>query len=188
MSKIKHQFAGGRMNKDLDERIIPNGEYRDAMNIQVATSEDSEIGTVQNILSNHFITGQGYINDDAYCVGSVSDEKNDKAYFLISPKHIIEGVNINGLGGFQLGYQNLTTAPDDSWVFKNNKAVAAKASGTDFKKIFIPNVSSKLFENPDAEIEIRFKITDYVEGALDLHAYSNDGLSEIRINSITLSG
>ena len=188
MSKIKHQFAGGRMNKDLDERIIPNGEYRDAMNIQVATSEESEIGTVQNILSNHFITGQGYINDDAYCVGSVSDEKNDKAYFLISPKHIIEGVNINGLGGFQLGYQNLTTAPDDSWVFKNNKAVAAKASGTDFKKIFIPNVSSKLFENPDAEIEIRFKITDYVNGVLDLHAYSDDGLSEIRINNITLSG
>ena len=31
------------MNKDLDERLVPNGEYRDAMNIQVrTTSGDSD--------------------------------------------------------------------------------------------------------------------------------------------------
>ena len=35
------------MNKDLDERIIRNGEYRDAMNIQVSTSEGSDVGTIQ---------------------------------------------------------------------------------------------------------------------------------------------
>ena len=40
------------MNKDLDERLVPNGEYRDALNIEVSTSEDSDIGTVQNILGN----------------------------------------------------------------------------------------------------------------------------------------
>jgi hypothetical protein len=53
MPEIKHQFTtGGKMNKDLDERLIPNGEYRDAMNIQVATSEGSDVGTAQNILGN----------------------------------------------------------------------------------------------------------------------------------------
>jgi hypothetical protein len=52
MPEIKHQFTSGKMNKDLDERIIPNGEYRDAMNIQVATSEGSSVGTAQNILGN----------------------------------------------------------------------------------------------------------------------------------------
>ena len=40
------------MNKDLDERLVPNGEYTDAMNIQVSTSEGSDVGTVQNILGN----------------------------------------------------------------------------------------------------------------------------------------
>ena len=40
------------MNKDLDERLVPNGQFRDAMNVQVSTSESSEIGTVQNILGN----------------------------------------------------------------------------------------------------------------------------------------
>ena len=39
MPEMKNQFTGGKMNKDLDERIIPQGQYRDAMNIQVSTSE-----------------------------------------------------------------------------------------------------------------------------------------------------
>ena len=46
MPEIKHQFTGGKMNKDVDERLVPNGEYRDAMNIQVSTSEGSDVGTV----------------------------------------------------------------------------------------------------------------------------------------------
>ena len=45
MAEIKHQFTGGKMNKDLDERLVPNGQYRDAMNMQVSTSESSEVGT-----------------------------------------------------------------------------------------------------------------------------------------------
>ena len=32
------------MNKDLDERLIPAGEYRDALNIEVSTSEASNVG------------------------------------------------------------------------------------------------------------------------------------------------
>ena len=39
MAQIKHTFTTGRMNKDLDERLVPNGEYRDALNIQIRTTE-----------------------------------------------------------------------------------------------------------------------------------------------------
>ena len=83
MPEIKHNFTGGKMNKDLDERLVPNGEYRDAMNIQVSTSEGSDVGTVQNILGNTLITGQEFIPSTASCVGSIADEKNDKLYILI---------------------------------------------------------------------------------------------------------
>jgi len=86
MPEIKNQFTGGKMNKDLDERLVPNGEYRDAMNIQVSTSEESDVGTVQNILGNTLVQNQNFIGDDAFCVGSVSDEKNDKLYYLIDNK------------------------------------------------------------------------------------------------------
>ena len=49
MPEFKHQFTGGKMNKDLDERLIPDGDYRDAMNVQASTSDASEIGVIQNI-------------------------------------------------------------------------------------------------------------------------------------------
>ena len=52
MPQIKHTFTKGRMNKDLDERLVPNGEYRDAMNIEVAGSEGDDVGAAQNILGN----------------------------------------------------------------------------------------------------------------------------------------
>ena len=61
MPEIKHTFIGGKMNKDLDERLVPYGEYRDAMNIKVSTSEDSDVGTAQNILGNKQMKTRGLI-------------------------------------------------------------------------------------------------------------------------------
>ena len=84
MPEIKHNFIGGKMNKDLDERLIPNGQYRDAMNIQVSTSEGSDVGTVQNIMGNSIVPGQDFISDNAVCVGSIADEKNDKLYWFVT--------------------------------------------------------------------------------------------------------
>ena len=91
MPDIKHNFMGGKMNKDLDERLVPNGEYRDAMNIQVSTSEGSDVGAVQNILGNTLgcpqYTGNPSANpipSDSFVVGSVADEKNDSLYWLVS--------------------------------------------------------------------------------------------------------
>ena len=52
MPELKRNFMQGRMNKDLDERLVSDGEYRDAMNIQVSTAEGSDIGSARNIPSN----------------------------------------------------------------------------------------------------------------------------------------
>ena len=43
------------MNKDLDDRLIPNGEYRDAQNISVGKSEDDDIGALENVLGNSLV-------------------------------------------------------------------------------------------------------------------------------------
>ena len=76
MPEIKNQFTSGKMNKDLDERLVPNGQYRDAMNIQVSTSEGSDVGTVQNILGNYKINGEyGTLTSSSVVVASISDEK-----------------------------------------------------------------------------------------------------------------
>lgn len=52
MPEIKKVFAKGKMNQDLDERLVPNGEYREAQNVQVSNSEDSDVGAVENVLGN----------------------------------------------------------------------------------------------------------------------------------------
>jgi hypothetical protein len=44
MPEISNNFRLGRMEKDLDDRLVPNGGYRDALNVEVATSEGSDVG------------------------------------------------------------------------------------------------------------------------------------------------
>ena len=82
MPEIKNTFLQGKMNKDLDERLVPNGQYRDALNIEVSTSEGSDVGTVKNILGNKRI--DDVVKDGYTCVGSIADEKNNKVYWFIS--------------------------------------------------------------------------------------------------------
>ena len=94
MPEIKRVFTSGRMNKDLDERLVPNGEYRDALNVQLATSEGSNVGTLQNVLGNEklsniksvLISGISGITSstEITTVGSAVDETNNKVYFFIT--------------------------------------------------------------------------------------------------------
>ncbi len=88
MPDLNHRLQSGRMNKDLDERLVPNGEYRDAMNAQVGTSDGSDVGSLQNILGNidlsSTIINPGGTLSDFYCVGSIKDSKTDRLYWLLS--------------------------------------------------------------------------------------------------------
>ena len=56
MPEIKNTFLKSKMNKDLDSRLIPNGEYRDAQNLSVSKSEGSDVGSLENILGNTIIS------------------------------------------------------------------------------------------------------------------------------------
>ena len=74
MAEVKNAFIKSKMNKDLDDRLLPSGEYRDAMNIQVSTSEESDVGTAQNLLGNREVPS-GVNMTDAITVASIADEK-----------------------------------------------------------------------------------------------------------------
>ena len=74
------------MNKDLDERLVPVGQYRDAMNIQVSTSEGSDVGAVENILGNSLVS-QDIVNStapDSVCVGTFANEVDNSIYYFAS--------------------------------------------------------------------------------------------------------
>ncbi len=75
MPEMKKSFQKGRMNKDLDERLVPQGEYRDALNVQVTTSDGSDVGSLQTLRGNTVLSNLGA---NLTCIGSATDEKNDK--------------------------------------------------------------------------------------------------------------
>ena len=81
MPEIKNSFLKGRMNQDLDSRILPNGEYREAINLLISRSEGSTVGEFENILGN---TKASTIstNKRLRIIGSFSDETNNKVYLF----------------------------------------------------------------------------------------------------------
>ena len=101
MPELKRHFRAGRMNKDLDERLVPDGEYRNAENIEIATSEGSDVGAAQNVVGNTKLNGKTYnassqtvtanwtsntisgLNQPK-CIGSIKDTQNDKIYWFIA--------------------------------------------------------------------------------------------------------
>ena len=102
MPELIRAFGRGRMNKDLDERIIPNGEYRDALNLKISASENSDIGAFENIKGNVELKNKtydiktntytswdptnAYISDlsNPICIGSIRDTKTEKIYWFIA--------------------------------------------------------------------------------------------------------
>ena len=92
MPKLAHNFVQGKMNKDLDERLVPPGQYRDALNIQVSTSEGSDVGAVENILGNTKLNkksssvnwGANFGLTSAKCIGTARDTQNNKLYWFVT--------------------------------------------------------------------------------------------------------
>ena len=83
MPEISNNFRLGRMEKDLDDRLVPNSGYRDALNVEVATSEGSDVGALQKVLGNTLISGLPALTN-ATCIGSVRDTQNNKIYWFIT--------------------------------------------------------------------------------------------------------
>ena len=82
MPEIKRNFSASKMNKDIDERLVPPGEYRDALNVQINTSEGANVGTVQPVLGNTVVSS--HVPAGSFCVGSIVDTKTDKIYWLVA--------------------------------------------------------------------------------------------------------
>lgn len=88
MANTVRNFIAGRMNKSLDERLIPNGEYIDALNIRLGSTEASEIGAVENSKGNTRLTALEYIDGtalstNATCIGAYADGEQETMYWFI---------------------------------------------------------------------------------------------------------
>ena len=87
MAEIKNTFLKSKMNKDLDSRIIGNGEYRDARNAGVSASEDASVGSLENIRGNQLISLLGvdtFDNFNIEVIGQYSDVANNRMFFFLT--------------------------------------------------------------------------------------------------------
>ena len=106
------------MNKDLDDRLIPSNEYRDALNISIGKSEGDSIGVAQTSLGNLELTQLGGAQFETLpglnCIGYFSDAKNNRIYQFLTnytddvPTEIILCDSI----------ENTQPVPAGGWVMK----------------------------------------------------------------------
>ena len=86
MAEVKNNFIKSKMNKDLDDRLVPAGEYRNAQNIAIAKSEGPNVGALENILGNNLISSFT-LPTDTYgveIIGHFMDVKNDRIIVLMT--------------------------------------------------------------------------------------------------------
>lgn len=112
MAEFIHTFTAGKMNKDLDVRLVPNGQYRDALNLNLANSDASDVGTLQNVPGNLQLRGKvgtgntwtgSYIDamTNPVCIGSYRDDINERIYwFIASDPNPSTGIRISAIAEY----------------------------------------------------------------------------------------
>lgn len=90
MANLTRNFTAGKMNKMVDERLVPNGQYVDATNVRMGSTESSEIGVIENSLGNTQLTTIQFegenLSADARCLGVFEDGALETIYWFIHDK------------------------------------------------------------------------------------------------------
>ena len=111
MPEIKNTFTAGRLNKDLDERLVGQGEYRDALNVNVGTSESSDASSVENLKGNELI-GQDFSNQLTETTTTTAGSDEIPAVPATPPTATITGDLFDVVGYTQASGGGAATAPN----------------------------------------------------------------------------
>lgn len=98
MAEAKNSFIKSKMNKDLDARLLPNGEYREGINIQVSKSEGADVGALENVLGNQELVdlkAKSGCNCNLTTIGLYTDEVNNNIYIFLTDfnETLLDGYN-----------------------------------------------------------------------------------------------
>jgi len=86
MAEVKNAFIKSKMNQDLDGRLLPSGEYREGVNIQVSKSEGPDVGALENVRGNQLIADFRNIanNPNIDVIGQYTDVSNNIIYVFLT--------------------------------------------------------------------------------------------------------
>ena len=84
MPEAKNNFLSGRMNKDLDKRLLSNSEYIDARNISTTSSETGNSGSVENVLGTEALSNFNISGVNLETIGKYEDIENRRIYMFVT--------------------------------------------------------------------------------------------------------
>ena len=87
MAEVKNAFIKSKMNRDLDARLLPNGEYREGFNIQVSKSEGADVGALENVLGNQQLVdfkSLSGISTNLQTIGTFTDGVTNNIYVFLT--------------------------------------------------------------------------------------------------------
>ena len=99
MAESKRTFQSAKMDKDIDDRILPAGTYRDALNVSVDFSEDANVGALENLKGNELLANQNILglsaasNPNAEVIGSIAHPEENKIYYFVTGDNTMEYSN-----------------------------------------------------------------------------------------------
>ena len=179
MPELNHKLHAGRMNKDLDERLVPNGEYRDALNVEVGTSEGSDVGSMQTLMGNMNLSN---FIDNFYCVGSIVNEKEDKIYWLMS------GVGVDIIAEYS--YKTKQVKPVVVDIFTVGTQPGNKSGRTlNFDKSLLVTginiIDDMLFWTDNYTEPKRINITRCKMGSIDFQTQTQLYIRDVTVNVVS---
>lgn len=111
MANLSRNFIAGRMNKSVDERLVPNGEYIDALNLRLGSTENSEVGSVENAKGNEQLTTLNYkgtvLSSNAKCIGALDDTSTETIFWLIHDPNFADST-VTGKLDLVVSYNTIT--------------------------------------------------------------------------------
>lgn len=132
MPELKNSFLAGIMNKDLDERLIPDGVYRDALNVDVDTADGGDIGAVKSKKGNFLVSNVWNLagfpfpqTTNAKTIGAVANERDGFIYWFVTSDQF-DGI-----------YEYDTTLETTVRVLQSNKPTPSSVSKLNFNKEYL---------------------------------------------------
>jgi hypothetical protein len=117
MAEIKNNFLKSKMNKDLDDRILPNGEYREAQNVAISKSESSDVGALENILGNSLASSLGLSSNCGITViGKYMDDTNNRIIIFVTDYTDSSPNRLDNFAPSTTTHQILCYYPNDNTV------------------------------------------------------------------------
>lgn len=194
MAEFKNNFMRSKMNKDLDDRLMPAGEYRDALNVSINKSQgdgqgEGNVGTLQTVLGNKLITSLTLSNlnnfsaspSNAEVIGILPSDANNSVYAFLTNNTLTQEQAAyipNGAVGITSSYPNFQTS--------NTITGSLISAGAGYTASAVYATTS---EGPGTGLSIRVLTVDSDGGILTFEVVSQGvGYSFGEIVTLSLTG